>query len=194
MEARSNTVYDASLQGFLLIAFLCCGDAVADETASNTTAAPGSTKFATAIADTGTFSLSKDLGVRAFSSTDFRPRKHTIVDRDSAPGAQADASMLQNTTVWQRMSEYRSQDRVRLLTLWESSGSAVSLQAGRHGDPSVQWNSRVMNRNGSTRGLFDRLLSISFGGAHSSPHSAAPAAGPPASPKPAGIPVVAGVK
>jgi hypothetical protein len=78
--------------------------------------------------------------------------------------------------------------------LWETSGGAVSLQAGRHGDPSLQWNSRLMNHDGSTRGLFDRLLSMSLGGAHNGAHSATPASSVPATLKPAGNPVVAGLK
>ncbi len=138
--------------------------------------------------------MPKDAGVQTFSSTDFRPRKHTVFDRDPAPIGSPAASMLQNTTVWQRMSDFRSQDRVRLLTLWESSGSAISLQAGKHGGPSLQWNSRVMNYDGSTRGLFDRLLSMSFGGARNGPHGASAAAGAPATLKPAANPVVAGLK
>jgi len=201
--APCNTIHDRSLPGFLLIALLCCGDALADEHASNPGATPGSAvagsrqsppTAAVAIANSEIFTLPKDIGAPSFSSTDFRPRKRTIFDRDPVFGTSADAPILENTTVWQRMSEYRSQDRVRLLTLWESSGSAVSLQAGKRGDPSLQWNSRFMNHDGSTRGLFDRLLSISFGGAPNGPHSAAPASSAPAALKPAGNPVVAGLK
>jgi hypothetical protein len=185
--ARCSTIHDRSLPGFLLIALLCCGDAVADERASNPGAAPGSTVV-------GFFTLPKDAGATPFSSSDFRPRKRTVFDRDPVSGTSADAPVLENTTVWQRMSEYRSQDRVRLLTLWESSVGAVSLQAGKRGDPSLQWNSRFMNHDGSTRGLFDRLLSVSFGGAHNGPHSATPASSTPATLKPAGNPAVAGLK
>ncbi len=83
---------------------------------------------------------------------------------------------------------------MRLLTLWESRGGAISLQAGKRGDPSLQWNSRIMNHDGSTRGLFDRLLSMSFGGARNGPHSATPASSAPAALKPAGAPVIAGLK
>lgn len=187
IAARCNTLHDRSLPGFLLIALLCCGDAVADEHASTPGAAPGS-------AVAGFFTLPKDAGTPTFSSTDFRPRKRTIFDRDPVFGTSADAPILENTTVWQRMSEYRSQDRVRLLTLWESRGSAVSLQAGKHGDPSLQWNSRFMNHDGSSRGVFDRLLSVSFGGAPNGPHRAAPASSAPAALKPAANPVVAELK
>jgi hypothetical protein len=200
---RCTTIHDRNLPGFLLIALLCCGEALADEHASNPVAAPGSTvagsrqlppTAAVTIADREIFTLPKDAAAPAFSSTDFRPRKRTVFDRDPVFGTSADAAILENTTVWQRMSEYRSQDRVRLLTLWESSGSAVSLQAGKHGDPSLQWNSRFMNHDGSTRGLFDRLLSMSFGGARNGPHGATPASNSPATLKPAGNPVVAGMK
>jgi hypothetical protein len=73
-----------------------------------------------------------------------------------------DTPMLRGTTVWQRMADYKSRDRVRLLTLWETSGSTISLQAGKKGDPSLQWNSRLMNRGGSTQGLLDRIFTMSL--------------------------------
>ena len=198
-----NTIHDRSLPGFLLIAVLCCGEAYADEQVSSPAAALRSTvegsrqsppAAAVAIVDRKIFTLPKDAGAPAFSSTDFRPRKRSVFDRDPVFGTSADAPILESTTVWQRMSEYRSQDRVRLLTLWETSGGAVSLQAGKHGDPSLQWNSRIMNRDGSTRGLFDRLLSMSFGGTSNGAHSATPASSAPATLKPAGNPAVAGLK
>jgi len=201
--ARRSTFPDRSLPGFLLIALFYSGEAPADEHASNPGAAPGSTitglrqsppTAAALIVDPEFFSLPKDTGARVFSSTDFRPRKRTVFDGDPVFGTSVDAPILENTTVWQRMSEYRSQDRVRLLTLWDSSGGAVSLQAGKHGDPSLQWNSHFMNHDGSTRGLFDRLLSISFGGAHNSAHGATPASSAPAALKAAANPVVAGLK
>lgn len=99
---------------------------------------------------------------RTFSATDFRPRKRTVFDSDPTVSAFEDAPLIRSTTVWQRLSEYKSHDRVQLLTLWESSGSTVSLQAGKRGDPSLQWTSRLMNRGGSTQGLLDRLFSVSL--------------------------------
>jgi hypothetical protein len=101
----------------------------------------------------------------AFSNKDFRPRGRSIFEPDTARDTGDEAPMLRGTTVWQRMKDYRSRDRVRLITLWESGASTVSLQAGRKGDPSLQWTSRWMNRGGSTRGLLDQLFSISFAGA-----------------------------
>jgi hypothetical protein len=128
-----------------------------------------------------------------FSATDFRPRKPTVFDKDPAASAFGETSLLRNTTVWQRLSEYRSRDRVRVLTLWESGSSSVSLQAGRRGDPSLQWTSRLMNRGGSSQGVLDRWFSASLARAGmglrsmSRPMSAAP----PPPPKPAAAPVEA---
>jgi len=114
-------------------------------------------------------------------SKDFRPRAHSLFDVDPHLNV-ADDSLINDTTVWQRLSEYRAHDRVRVLTLWESGASTVSLQAGKHGDPSLQWTSRLMNHGGATRGLLDRLFSFSTaaesngGAAHAIalPHAALP--------------------
>jgi hypothetical protein len=67
--------------------------------------------------------------------------------------------MLQDTSVWQQLAEYRSKGRVRLLTLWQTRGSSLSLQAGKRGAPSLQWSTPwVHHEGGPSRGLFDRLL------------------------------------
>jgi hypothetical protein len=89
---------------------------------------------------------------------DFRPRGPSVVEHGSPVAAADDLPMLHGTSVWERLADYRSHGRVRLLTLWETGGSSVSLQAGRKGEPSLQWTSHSMNRNGAPRGLFDQLL------------------------------------
>jgi hypothetical protein len=101
---------------------------------------------------------------KTFSTQEFRPRGHSLLEKDSRFAAVDDAPTLRGTTVWQRLSEYRSRDRVRLVTLWETDGSSISLQAGRKGNPSLQWTSRFMNRGGATRGVFDQFLTASLGG------------------------------
>ncbi len=114
-------------------------------------------------------------GFKPLPGTDFRPRGRSILEKESRPGAADDAPMLRGTTVWQRMGDFRSRDRVRVVTLWETGGSSVSLQAGRKGNPSLQWTSRLMNRGGATRGLLDQAFSTSIGGVvrslHLSPHA-----------------------
>jgi hypothetical protein len=98
--------------------------------------------------------------VHAFSDTEFRPRGRSMFDKDPAI-ANANDNLMMDKTVWQRLQEYRNHDRVRVLTLWESGASAVSIQTNRKGDPSVQWTSRLMNRGGATRGLLDRWMPTS---------------------------------
>lgn len=125
---------------------------------------------------------------KVYSATDFSPRKHTVFDDDPSVNAMSDAPVLHTTTIWQRMAQYKSHDRVRLLTLWESSGSIISLQAGKRGEPSLQWSSRRMNRGGATRGLLDHLFSVSLADAgHRLREVARTAPAPQAAPKPAGV-------
>lgn len=96
------------------------------------------------------------------ASGDFRPRGRSVLERDSQGSVFQDSPTLRSTNMWQRLADYRSHGRVRLLTLWETGASSVSLQAGRKGEPSLQWNSRSMNREGATRGLFDQLMPASM--------------------------------
>lgn len=77
-----------------------------------------------------------------------------------------DAPMGRDTSIAQEIAQFKSQDRVRLLTLWQSRASSLSLQAGKRGAPSLQWSTPWMHRDATSRGLFDRLLAVpprSFG-------------------------------
>lgn len=130
----------------------------------------------------------------AFSATEFRPRKRSVLDGDPVANSFGDAPMLRGTTVWQRLSEYRSHDRVRLLTLWESGGSTVSLQAGKRGSPSLQWTSGAMMHGAAARGLLDRLFAVSLAGAGNRLRRPDRPANPPAATNQGNVPVVAGVK
>jgi hypothetical protein len=93
-----------------------------------------------------------------FAAGNFRPRGHSLREIEAPLGAPEDLPMLHGTSMWDRLSDYRSHGRVRLLTIWEAGDNSVSLQAGKKGEPSLQWTSRSMNRGGATRGLFDRLV------------------------------------
>jgi hypothetical protein len=104
-----------------------------------------------------------------FSATEFRPRKRNVLELESGSGRSSlfDAPILKSNLVWQHMADFRSQGRVRLLTLWQIRGSSLSLQAGKHGAPSLQWSTPWVHREGASRGLFDRLLPVpqhTFGG------------------------------
>jgi hypothetical protein len=104
------------------------------------------------------------LETKSYSATEFRPRGRSIFDADprlSPPGGTvaADKNFLQ------RLNEYRSHDRVRVLTLWDTGASAISIQTDHKGDPSLQWTSHLFNRGGATQGLLDHLFPVSvFGG------------------------------
>jgi hypothetical protein len=178
---HGNGIRDGVLLGLVLFTLIHGGDAVAGEQTFVANPAQDaaankprrSAPPATATLDTAQFfSAPPATDNQAFSATEFRPRKHSVLDNDFVNPV-GDAPMLRGTTVWQRMAQYKSHNRLRLLTLWESSGSTVSLQTGRHGDPSLQWTSNWMNRGGATHGLLDRLFSASLAHAGSSLRNAA---------------------
>jgi hypothetical protein len=102
---------------------------------------------------------------KSYSATEFRPRGHSIFDADprlSPPGG----ALAADKNFLQRLNEYRSRDRVRVLTLWDTGASAISIQTNHRGDPSLQWTSHLFNRGGATQGLLDQLFPVSvFGGA-----------------------------
>jgi hypothetical protein len=100
---------------------------------------------------------------QAFSGTEFRPRKHGLLNAEPASSEVSviDAPIRRDTSLAREIAEFKTQDRLRLLTLWQSRASSLSLQAGKHGTPSLQWSTPWMHRDVSSRGLFDRLLSES---------------------------------
>jgi hypothetical protein len=98
-----------------------------------------------------------------FSATEFRPRRRASSARAMTDYGSSDP-MFRTTTVWQRLNEFRAQDRVRVLTLWETRASNVSLQAGKKGDPSLQWSSSWTSQGRASHGLLDRLMSASLNG------------------------------
>jgi hypothetical protein len=101
---------------------------------------------------------------KTYSSRDFRPRGRSVFDADPRAGTPAE-TLTVDKDLGQRLKEYKSRDHVRVLTLWETGASAISIQTDRKGDPSLQWTSRLMNRGGATQGLLDRLFPVSvFGG------------------------------
>lgn len=201
--ARCNSIRDRILVGLVLITLVRTSEALAGEQAVISSAEldpnPGNIRqsqpsASMLIATPGTFAAPTDTATRVFSSTDFRPRKPNMFDRDPSLSAFGDAPMLRGTTVWQRMSDYKSHDSVRLLTLWESKGSTVSLQAGKRGDPSLQWTSRLMNHGGSTRGLLDRLFSASLANAGNGQRGGPRPTGAVAAAKQVSAPEIAGLK
>jgi hypothetical protein len=112
-----------------------------------------------AISEPGAYPLPAVSESPVYSSKDFRPRGRSVYDVDPHGGS-ADDNLTFDKTIWQRLSEYRTRDRVRVLTLWESGVSAVSLQTDRKGDPWLQFTSKLNSRGNATHGLLDRLLPV----------------------------------
>jgi hypothetical protein len=98
---------------------------------------------------------------------EFRPRSNGFLDVGGGRDAMrmTDMPRFQDTSVERQMAQFKSQDRLRLLTLWQSHASSLSIQAGKRGSPSLQWSTPLMRRDAGSRGLFDRLLSVSPQGA-----------------------------
>jgi hypothetical protein len=185
--ARGSSIRDRILLAMLLYAMVRAGQALAgDQSASAESKLPPSL-----------FSTDRSFADEGFSATEFRPRRHvpTAAESAASEGFGHDAPTLQGTTVWQRMAEYKSQDRVRVLTLFETRSSTFSLQAGKRFGPSLQWSSRGMNRGGAARGLLDHLVSAALRETPNSPRlgsSRTPAA--PAMVKPSNLPAAAGAQ
>jgi hypothetical protein len=112
----------------------------------------------------------------AFSRDEFRPRKRGFLEFTGSRSESrlTDMPRLQDNSVARQMAEFKSQDRLRLLTLWQSHASSLSIQAGRKGAPSLQWSTPLMRRESSPRGLFDHLLSVSPQGAFGGARNATP--------------------
>lgn len=121
---------------------------------------------------------------RSFSSADLGPRRSVF--ETNAHEADLGDDLAFNLPLWQRLSEYRTRDRVRVMTLWESGASAISLQTNHHGAPYLQWTSQWTNRGAIGRGLLDRWSPVSFfrGLTHSPSAAPARAGAPSAVPHP----------
>ena len=192
--ARRAGVCERFLIGLVAITLVRAGEALAGEQASDAgvigRVEPNDSRQSTELpaslfAAPGKYSVSGIPATNAPFPQEFRPRGHSVFESDVHADL-ADDKLISDTPVWQRLSEFRTFDRVRVLTLWRSSLSSVSLQAGKKGNPSLQWTSRLLNSGEATDGLLDRWLpASSFGGkgASDSGHGIARPANAQSSPK-----------
>ncbi|MGA2776458.1 MAG: hypothetical protein ABSF94_02800 [Steroidobacteraceae bacterium] len=98
-----------------------------------------------------------------FSTTEFRPHGPSLNATAPVTTAAESVPMLRETNAWDRLADYKSSHGIRLLTLWESPGSTLSVQTGRGGGPSLQWSSRTFGRGEGTHSLLDHLFSTAIG-------------------------------
>jgi hypothetical protein len=172
-KARSGSIRDRILFTLILYALVRSGEVlagdqatIADAPSKSVVAGAREPRIFTAATPTSLFSLERsDTDVKTFSATEFRPRirAQSNSEQGLSPGFGAgEMPLFEGRTVWQRLAEYRSADRVRLLTLWQTHASTLSLQAGKHGGPSLQWSSPWMMHDSASRGLLDHLFSVPF--------------------------------
>ena len=190
--ARCSGIREGMLLTVVLYALVRASQALAGDHAANADARhspdmpnsrqplPSASLPSASLLSTPVFSTDRSFADSdGFSATEFRPRSHVpaAAEFSASENFASNTPMLEGTSVWQKMSEYKSQDRVRVLTLWETAGSTLSLQAGKRGAPSLQWSSRRMNRDGATRGLLDRLVSAALRNAANRDTGLSPRAG-----------------
>ena len=95
---------------------------------------------------------------RATAHAALFPTAATPAEENRPDGPSAARPNLPMTNAWQRLGDYRAPGGVRLLTLWRATAGSVSLHAGRHGGPSLQWTSPLSAQGPGPSGLFDHLV------------------------------------
>jgi len=113
------------------------------------------------------FAISPD---SMYSTTDFRPRGAALSAIAAVPPAVEPIATLRGTSIWDRLADFKTSRGIRLLTLWQSSGSTLSLQTGRGGGPSLQWTSRTLGRGEGTHSLLDHFFSTTIDNMQPMPH------------------------
>ena len=180
--ALRAAVGDRLLLGLAVLALMRAGVACAEDPAAQTqpdndvaprtsfkpAALPEFTKHYTLtdplLSAPNEYRLSDIPETKSYSATEFRPRGRSIFDTDPRLNPPV-GTLTADKNLMQRFNEYRSHDRVRVLTLWDTGESAVSIQTDHKGDPSLQWTSHLFNKGGATQGLLDHFLPVSvFGG------------------------------
>ena len=101
-------------------------------------------------------------------SREFQPRHSSLFVRSPDAGLHSSGVMersadLPQTSAWQRLGDFRSDDGIRLLTVWQTADSTIAVLQGKHGGASLQWTSHALNRGGASRGLLDHLFSTMHG-------------------------------
>ena len=189
IEARLSILRDSMLLTLLLYTLVRSGEALAGNAAGGLNTRAPSTPAASTLTDPALsareFAAAAPFSVKQFSPTEFRPRPQTQLESEAARGSFGmDEHLIGSSSVSEQLEQFRTQDRVRLLTLWQTRASSVSLQADKHGGPSLQWSSPWMVRGSSSHGLLDNLFNVPSRGV-ASRIGAARAASAPSPPKPA---------
>lgn len=110
------------------------------------------------IGTSGSYPLPELNEPKSYPSKDFRPHGRSVYDVD--PSGSTGDNLTFDKTIWQRLNEYKTRDRIRVLTLWESGVNAVSLQTDRKGDPWLQFTAKLNTGGNAAHGLLDHVLPV----------------------------------
>jgi hypothetical protein len=164
------------LSGLAVLALIRAGAACAEDPASqaqpvhdiaprtyfNAAALPDFTQHYTLsdpqLTAPGDYRVAEMPETKSYSATEFRPRGRSIFDADPRLNPPA-GTITSDKNFLGRIDDCRSHDRVRVLTLWDTGTSAVSIQAQK-GGPSLQWTSHLFNHGGAKEGLLDQLFPV----------------------------------
>ncbi|HEY2676159.1 MAG TPA: hypothetical protein VGI65_04260 [Steroidobacteraceae bacterium] len=159
-DARLGVTREGVLLTLVLVTLVRSGEALAGD-AGNEFNPPAASMLADPAFTARELAATAPVPVHPFSLTEFRPRPQAALESEADRGGLGmDEHLIGSSTVWQHLEQFRSEDRVRLLTLWQTRASTVSLQADKHGGPSLQWSSPWMLRGRSSNGLLDRLFNV----------------------------------
>jgi hypothetical protein len=191
-DALCGVVREKMLLTLVLYTLVRSGDALAGDAAPGTDSAAQALDTYAAPVHVPALIADPAVAIKQFSlaapispPTEFRPHARAPFEAEGRRGGFVmDEPMLANDSVWQNLEQFRSADRVRLLTIWQTRASTVSLQADKHGGPSLQWTSPWMIRGRASHGLLDRLFNVPARGAIASRGAAARPTATLSSPRP----------
>ena len=145
-------------------ALLMIGAALSNGALAGTAAADGrwpagSAPSAFAAAVPGRFRLPREPGWTLYGSTSPPPQyPGPYVAEVEVPSALGGLRVTGNR--WGQLRDARGFDGLRLFNLWHGRNNALSLQAGRRGEATLQWTSHPFGAARDERGVFDRLFDL----------------------------------
>jgi hypothetical protein len=128
--------------------------------------------FSTATPSNPPLSLDLDLNPRRgeLFGGEFRPRGKSLSAGTEPESDSPYESLpaLHSANGWQRLEDYKVRGGIRLLTLWQSESTSLSLQEGHGGVTSLQFTSRTFFGGSSAsarakHGLLDQIFSTTIG-------------------------------
>ena len=104
---------------------------------------------------TPAFATAGDSGVRLSKWFVMRQSHSVPVNPEFNPNVAVPMPVPQLRTGLEDLRNCGAQSGVSVMTILNFRRSTLSLQAGKHGEPTLRWSSRAMNHGEARRGLLD---------------------------------------